>query len=80
MNKSINKAYDLFKDMAFNHYQWFNERGTQKKVPGKYDVDALDLITAKVDALTQKVDKISINEWVSLLLMRPTRFVVMLAI
>ena len=44
MNKSIDEAYDLFEDMAFNHYQWSNERCTQKKIPRKYDVDALDLI------------------------------------
>ena len=61
MNKSIDEAYDLFEDMTFNHYQWSIERDTQKKVPRKYNVDALDLIVAKVDALTQKVDKMSKN-------------------
>lgn len=47
--------------MALNYYQWSNEKGTQKKVLEKYDVDTLDLITTKVAVLTQKVDKISIN-------------------
>lgn len=55
MNKKIDEAYNLLENMSLNHYQWSNNRGSsQKKIPRKY-VDALDIITTNVDALTQKI-------------------------
>lgn len=60
MNKGIEEAYSLIEDMAQNHYQWSSERSPQKK-GGRYDVDALDHIASKVDALFQNFDKLSVN-------------------
>ena len=61
MNKSVDDAYKLIEDMALNHYQWSGERNTQPKVGGRHEVDALNLIAAKVDALTQRFDKFGVN-------------------
>ena len=61
MNMSVDEAYDMFENMALNHYQWPNGKGTQKRIPGKYDVEVLDIIVAKVDALTQKFDRMNVN-------------------
>lgn len=53
INKRIDKAYNLLENMALNHYQCSNEKGgSQKKILWKYDVDALDIIAAKVEALS----------------------------
>jgi len=40
---------------------WSSERGQPKRVGGKYDVDALTFLTAKMDAMTQKLDKLNVN-------------------
>lgn len=61
MNKNVDEAHNLIEGMALNHYKWANERGTQQKVPSKYNVDTLNLIVAKVDILTQKFDKLNTN-------------------
>ena len=47
--------------MALNNYQWSSECGQPKRVGGKYDVDALTLLTAKMDAMTQKLDKLNVT-------------------
>ncbi|XP_020266822.1 uncharacterized protein LOC109842344 [Asparagus officinalis] len=61
MNKTIDEAYTLIEDMAQNHYQWANERAPQTSKGGKYEIDALDHISSKVDALFKKVEGLSIN-------------------
>jgi len=68
MNKNYTTTYGLIEDMAQNHYQWTNERATtavnaspSQKEAGIYEVSPLDHLAAKVDALTQKSDKMSIN-------------------
>ncbi|XP_020272344.1 uncharacterized protein LOC109847526 [Asparagus officinalis] len=60
MNKSVRDAKQLIEDMAQNHFQWSGERSLPKK-SGRYDVDALDHIASRVDALFQKFDKMSMN-------------------
>jgi len=54
--------------MAQNHYQWTSERAItvvaplpSKKEAGMYEVSALDHLSAKVDALFQKFDKMSVS-------------------
>jgi len=61
MSKTKEEAYNLIEEMALNNYQWPSERGQPKRVRGKYDVDALTLLTAKMDAMTQKLDKLNVN-------------------
>ena len=52
MSKTEDEAYDLIEEIALNNYQWCNERGQPKRVWGKFEVDALTLLTAKMDAMT----------------------------
>ena len=46
--------------MASNNYQWPNERAT-KKTASVYEIDGFSTLTSKVDSLSRKLDKISIN-------------------
>jgi len=61
MSKTEEEAYNLIKKMVLNNYQWLSERGQPKRVRGKYDIDALTLLSAKMDAMTQKLDKLNVN-------------------
>jgi len=60
MSKIEEEAYNLIEEMALNNYQWSNEQGQPKKVRGKHEIDALTLLTAKMDAMTQKLDKLNV--------------------
>ena len=67
--------------MAQNHYQWTSERvitasSPSKKEAGMHEISSLDHLAAKVDALTQKFDKIN----TSVVTPAPVKFVVYLAI
>ncbi|KEH16571.1 hypothetical protein MTR_0145s0010, partial [Medicago truncatula] len=66
MNKTYTGAYDLIENMAHNHYQWTSERviteGTpppSKKEAGMCQVSTFDHLSAKVDTLLQKFDKLT---------------------
>ena len=61
MNKTENEAYNLIEEMALNNLQWSTERGQPKWVEGKLEVDVLTLFSAKVDAMTQRLDRINAN-------------------
>jgi len=52
--------------MAHNHYQWTNERAItastpSKKEAGMYEISNFDHLAAKVDALTQKIEKMNVS-------------------
>ena len=57
MAKPINEAKQIFEDLASNNYHWKNERGQPKK-EGRHEIDAFAMLTSKVDALFQKVDRL----------------------
>ncbi|KEH19623.1 hypothetical protein MTR_8g465210 [Medicago truncatula] len=64
MNKTYTATYALIEDMTQNHYQWTSERvittsSPSKKEAGMYEISSLDHIAVKVDALTQKFDKMN---------------------
>jgi len=61
MSKTEEEAYNLIEEMALNNHQWLGERGQPKRVGGKYDIDARPLLIAKMDAMTQKLDKLHVN-------------------
>ena len=61
MSKTEDKAYNLIKEMALNNFQWSTERGQPKRVGGKLEVDALTLLFAKLDAMTQRLDRMNVN-------------------
>ena len=61
MSKTEEEAYNLIEEMALNNYQWSSERGQSKRVGGTYGIDTLTLLIAKLDAMTQKLDKVNVN-------------------
>jgi len=61
INKTEDEAYNLIQEMALNNFQWSTERGQPKRVGGKLEVDALTLLSAKVDAMTQWLDRMNVN-------------------
>ena len=61
MNKTEDEAYNLIEEMALNNFQWSTKRGQPKQVGGKLEVDALTLLSTKVDAMTQRLDRMNVN-------------------
>jgi len=59
MGKSIEAAKALLLEIASNNYDWSSERATPRQGNGKYNVDAVTLLTSWVDALAQKLDRVS---------------------
>ena len=55
MRKSHDDAYNLFKEMAMNNYQWPNERSMQKKIVGVLEINAITTLTAQVHSLIQQL-------------------------
>jgi len=44
--------------MTSNNYHWSSERATPKRASGVYEVDAVDMLASKVDALAQRFDRL----------------------
>ena len=53
MSKSTEEAYNLLEKMATNNYQWSNERGMPRRMPGMYELDGINMLNAKVDSLVK---------------------------
>ena len=56
MSKTPDDAYNLLETMASNNYQWHGERSAPKKVVGMQEVDSWNLLNAKIDMLTKKLE------------------------
>jgi hypothetical protein len=64
MDKPYQEAYQLIENMAQNHYQWGSERAAIEKSNtkgGMYEVSGIDHVNAKVDALTQKIESLTLS-------------------
>jgi len=61
MNKMEDEAHNLIEEMVLNSYQWSNERSQSKQLGGKLELDATTLLSAKIDAMTQKLDHLNVN-------------------
>jgi len=61
MSKTKDETYNLIEEMPLNNYQWSNERGQPRRVRGKFDVDALTLLTTKMDVMTQRLHRLNVN-------------------
>lgn len=64
MDKPFSEAYQIIENMAQNHYQWGSESVPIEKSQPKncmYKVRGFDHMTAKVDALTQKIKNLTIT-------------------
>jgi len=60
-NKIEDEAYNLIKEMTLNNFQWSIERGQPKPVGGKVEVDGLILVSTKVNAMTQRLNRMNVN-------------------
>ncbi|XP_058726309.1 uncharacterized protein LOC131597641 [Vicia villosa] len=68
MDKAYADAYTLIEIMAQNHYQWGSERAPSERTSGEksstksgmYEISSLDRVNAKVDALTQKIENLTV--------------------
>jgi len=56
MNKTEDEVCNLIEEMTLNNFKWSTERGQPTSVGGKLEVDALTLLSAKVDVMTQRLD------------------------
>ncbi|KAJ9183285.1 hypothetical protein P3X46_007162 [Hevea brasiliensis] len=61
MEKSEDEAFSALDKIAYNNYQWSCERNEIKKLAGMFELDAMNMINAKFDALTRKMDKLSMK-------------------
>jgi len=59
--KTEDEAYNLIEEMVLNNFPWFIEGGQPKQDGGKFELDALTLLFAKVDAMTQRLDRMNVN-------------------
>ena len=61
MSKTKDEAYNLIEEMALNNFQWSTKWAQPRWIGGKLDVDAFTLISAKVDAMTKRLDQMNVN-------------------
>jgi len=52
MNKTEDEDYNLINEMTLNNFESSTEKGQPKRVGGKLEVDALTLLSGKVDVMT----------------------------
>jgi len=57
IEKSVEVAKGLSKDMAFTNYHWSSQRDSSKEIGGKYDVDAVNFLGSDTDALAHDLIK-----------------------
>ena len=57
LKKNQEEAWELLEEMASTNTQWHNERGAPKK-GGRHEVSQLNLMAAKLEVLTKKIDKL----------------------
>ena len=60
-SKTKDEAYNLIEEMTLNNFQRSTERGQPKRVGGKLEVEVLTLLSAKVDAIIQRLDQMNAN-------------------
>ena len=58
MGKSIEATKALLEEMASKNYYWASDRAPQRG-GGKYSVDVVTLLASRVDALAQRLEKVS---------------------
>jgi len=61
MKKTKDEAYKLIEERHSTTSNVSTELGQPKWVGGKLKVDALTLLSPKVDAMTQRLDRINVN-------------------
>ena len=59
MSKTPADAYALLEKIASNNYKWHGERNQPRKAAGVYEIDSLSMVTAKLDSLTKKLERLN---------------------
>ena len=59
MGKSIDATKALLEEMHSNNYHWSSDRATPQRGGGKYSVDAVTLLASRMDALAQRLEKVT---------------------
>ena len=60
-NKTHEVAYNLIEEMATNSYQWQSDRSQPRKVAGVHGLDFVTTLSAQIEALNKKIDKMSMT-------------------
>ncbi|XP_058003689.1 uncharacterized protein LOC131180094 [Hevea brasiliensis] len=62
MEKLEDEAYSALDKIAYKNYQWSYKRNDERKQPASmFELDAMSMFNAKFDALTRKMDKLSMK-------------------
>jgi len=61
MSKTEDEAYNLIEETALNNFQWSIERIQPKLVGGKLEINTLTLLSAKVDAMSHRLDQMNVS-------------------
>ncbi|XP_021292478.1 uncharacterized protein LOC110422787 [Herrania umbratica] len=62
MSKSIDEAYDLLEEIAFNNYQRPFERLGTRKIAGIHELDVKNNVSTQLASLVKRIDKLSVND------------------
>ncbi|XP_071924695.1 uncharacterized protein [Coffea arabica] len=57
MGKSAEKTQQLIEEMTANNYQWTNEGGNTRRVPGMLEIDTLNMLSAKMDNVVKMLNR-----------------------
>jgi len=60
-NKTENEPYNLIEEMSLKNFKWPNELGQPTQVGGNLQVAALSMLNAKVDAMSQRLERLNVN-------------------
>jgi len=61
MRKTEDDTYNLIEGMALNNFKSSAEWTQPKQVGGKHEVDVIALLSANVDAMTHRLEQMSVN-------------------
>ncbi|XP_027348121.1 uncharacterized protein LOC113859587 [Abrus precatorius] len=67
-SKTPRVAQELFEEMAMNNYQWSATRSKSVKSAGIHSLDAVTSLAMQVEALGKKIDGLSVNHQVALVM------------
>ncbi|XP_045791784.1 uncharacterized protein LOC123886512 [Trifolium pratense] len=74
MDKPYQEATQLIENMAQNHYQWGSERAAIEKSQtkgGMYEVSGIDHVNAKIEALSQKIESLTLSPAATIAAVQP---------
>ena len=61
VNETEDEAYNLTEEMALNNFQQSFERTQPKQVRSKLELDTISMLSYKVVAMSQKLERLNVN-------------------